>query len=182
MSKPKSVLIPLVNGFEEIETVTPADLLLRAGAEVVLASLENTAGPITGRCGMRLIPDTTLDEAAGREFDLIFIPGGPGVKALRADARIGALARKHHAAGKPVAAICAAPLVLLDTGILPGHAHTAHFSARAELPHAATEAVVEDGLVITSRGAGTALALGLALVRRLFGDTKAREISDQIMA
>ncbi len=182
MPHPKSVLIPLVNGFEEIETVTPADLLRRAGAQVVLAALSPTPEPATGRCGMTLLPDTTLDAVAARDFDLLFLPGGPGVKALRSDPRIATLAKAFHTQGKPVAAICAAPLVLLDAGLLEGRAHTAHFSAHAELTHARPDAVVEDDALITSRGAGTALPFGLALVRRLFGAEKEREISAQIMA
>ena len=178
----KRVLCLLVDGFEEIETITPIDLLRRAGAEVVMASLSEQK-PVTGRCLVTVQADTTLAEVAGQDFDLLLIPGGPGVKSLRADGRPAQLARSYAAAGKPVAAICAAPTVLADAGLLASKRFTAHFSVHAELPQAlGMEKVVEDGDVITSRGAGTALEFGLVLVRRLFGSAVEREVTEAIMA
>jgi 4-methyl-5(b-hydroxyethyl)-thiazole monophosphate biosynthesis len=174
------VLCLLVTGFEEIETVAP-DLLRRAGAEVALASVSGDT-LVTGRCGMTLHADVTLAEVASESFDLLLIPGGPGVKALRADGRPAILAKAFVDAGRPVAAICAAPTVLSDAGLLAGRRFTAHYSVHGELPQAlGTERVVEDGLLITSRGAGTAVEFGLALVRRLFGEAKAQEIAHAIM-
>lgn len=158
------------------------DLLRRAGAEVVLASLEGDR-LVTGRCGVTVQADTALAEVAGENFDLLVLPGGPGVRAVRADGRAAKLAQAHLGAGKAVAAICAAPTVLADAGLLAGRRYTAHFSVHEELPLAlAGERVVEDGPVITSRGAGTALDFGLALVRRLFGEPRAREVAAAIMA
>ena len=85
--------------------------------------------------------------------------------------------------GKPVAAICAGPLVLKDAGLLEAHRFTAHQSVVQELPVAElSERVVEDGFVTTSRGAGTALDFGLTLVRRLFGEEKMAEVAASIMA
>jgi 4-methyl-5(b-hydroxyethyl)-thiazole monophosphate biosynthesis len=82
-----------------------------------------------------------------------------------------------------VAAICAAPLVLLDTGLLAGLRYTAHPSTAAELPVIrADERVVEDGRIITSRGAGTALDFGLLLVARLVSPEKAAEVARGICA
>jgi len=176
------VLCLLFPGFEEIETLAPVDLLRRAGAEVVLASLHGDR-LVTGRCGVTVQADAALAEVAGENFDLLLLPGGPGVKAVRADGRAAKLAQAHAGAGKPVAAICAAPTVLADAGLLAGRRYTAHFSVHEELPLAlAGERVVEDGTIITSRGAGTALDFGLALVRRLFGEPKVREVAAAIMA
>lgn len=176
------VLCLLFPGFEEIEALTPVDLLRRAGAEVVLASLTGER-LVTGRCLVAVQADAALADVAGHPFDLLLIPGGPGVKALRSDGRAAALARTFAQAEKPVAAICAAPAVLADAGLLAGRRYTAHFSIHEELPQAlAGERVVEDGLLITSRGAGTALEFGLALVRRLFGVAKAGEVARAIMA
>jgi 4-methyl-5(b-hydroxyethyl)-thiazole monophosphate biosynthesis len=179
---PQRVLCLLVNGFEEIETVTPVDLLRRAGVEVVMASLTGDR-LVTGRCQMTVQADALFnDVVAAEDFDLLFLPGGPGVKTLRTDGRAARLASAYHRAGKPVAAICAAPLLLADAGLLAGRRFTAHFSTVNELPQAlAAEAVVEDGLLITSRGAGTALEFGLALVRRLSGETVAVEVARSIM-
>lgn len=177
---PKRVLCVLTDGFEEIETITPVDLLRRAQVEVVIASLN--AGTVTGRCGVKLVPDVALEEVNPESFDLLFIPGGPGVKALRADGRAADLAKSFHDAGKKVAAICAAPLVLHDAGLLEGRRFTSHSSTWEELPDAEDERVLEDGFLITSRGAGTALDFGFALVELLAGEAVVDEVSEAIMA
>lgn len=185
---PKRVLCLLAPGFEEIEMITPVDLLRRAGADVVIASV-NGEKLVTGRSNLTVQADATLDEtavatiAANGLFDLVLIPGGAGVKALRADGRAASLARAYAGEGKLLAAICAAPTVFLDAGLLSGKRFTAHFSVQDELPEAlGLERVVEDGNLITSRGAGTAFDFGLALVRRLFGAKKADEIAASVMA
>jgi 4-methyl-5(b-hydroxyethyl)-thiazole monophosphate biosynthesis len=178
----KRVLCLLGPGFEEIETVAPIDLLRRAGAEVVVASLHGEEW-VTGRSALTLKADAALSEIDTEKFDLLFIPGGPGVLGLRKDGRAARLAKGFFERQKPVAAICAGPAVLGDAGLLDGKKFTAHFSVHAELPGArADERVVRDGLVITSRGAGTAVDFGLALVAELFGSGKAEEIATSIMA
>jgi 4-methyl-5(b-hydroxyethyl)-thiazole monophosphate biosynthesis len=178
----KRVLCLLAPGFEEIETVTPIDLLRRAGAEVVVASL-NGENAVTGRSKLTLLADAALADVAGQDFDLLLVPGGPGVQALRADGRPAKLAREFSEAGKPVAAICAAPAVLKDANLLENKKFTAHFSVYEELPDAlAQERVVLDGKILTARGAGTAVDFGLAVVRELFGADKSDEIARSIMA
>ncbi|MEI6675911.1 MAG: DJ-1/PfpI family protein, partial [Verrucomicrobiota bacterium] len=87
-----------------------------------------------------------------------------------------------HAAGKTVAAICAAPLILQAAGLLENRRFTAHFSVHGDLPGVLDERVVEDGAILTSRGPGTAVDFGLALVRRLAGDAVARDVAAGIMA
>lgn len=178
----KRVLCLLAEGFEEIETITPVDLLRRAGAEVVLASM-NVSSSVKGRCDVTVLADQLVSGLNPNDFDMLFLPGGPGVKAMRADGRPALLAAGFIAAGKPVAAICAAPTILADAGLLAGRRFTAHFSVYGELNTALSEErVVEDGLLITSRGAGTALEFGLALVNLLFGEAKAAEVAKSIMA
>lgn len=176
----KYVLCLLVDGFEEIEAVTPIDLLRRAGVEVIIASLKEN--PVTGRCGMRMVTDVLLSEVKPDLFDLLFIPGGPGVAEMRSDGRPAALARDFSAAGKTIAAICAAPLVLKDAGLLDCRRFTSHDSVHNELPGVIDERVVVDGNLITSRGAGTALDFGLALVRHLVGEAAVAEVERAIMA
>lgn len=178
----KRVLCLVADGVEELELVAPVDVLRRAGAEVVLAVVGEGIH-VTGRNGMVLHGDMALGEVEVGEFDLLFVPGGAAVTVLRKDGRAAELARRFVAAGRPVAAICAGPLVLEDAGLLRGKRFTAHFSVANELPGAQTgERVMEDGLVMTSRGAGTALEFGLALVDRLFGEAKEEEIARAIMA
>jgi 4-methyl-5(b-hydroxyethyl)-thiazole monophosphate biosynthesis len=178
----KRVLCLLFPGFEEIETVCPVDLLRRAGVEVVVASLTNDR-LVKGRSQVILQADVALSEVADQEFDVLLIPGGPGVKAVRADGRTAKLARKFADSGKQVAAICAAPTVLADAGILDGRRFTSHSSVVSELPQSLQDQrVVEDGNLITSRGAGTAVDFGLALVRRLCGEDVQRDVAKAIMA
>jgi 4-methyl-5(b-hydroxyethyl)-thiazole monophosphate biosynthesis len=178
----KRVLCLLAPGFEEIETVTPIDLLRRAGAEVVLASL-NGEQTVTGRSKLTLKVDAALADVAGEDFDLLLVPGGPGVQALRADGRPAKLAKEFFEAGKSVAAICAGPAVLKDANLLENRKFTAHFSVYEELPNALAEKrVVQDGRILTARGAGTAVDFGLAVVRTLYGADKSNEIARSIMA
>jgi 4-methyl-5(b-hydroxyethyl)-thiazole monophosphate biosynthesis len=173
------VLCLLVDGFEEIELVTPVDLLRRAGVEVVVAALNGTGA--IGRSGFHLTADAALEEVVDSDFDLLLIPGGPGVGELRRDGRAAELACMFAAAGKPVAAICAAPLVLMDAGLLDGRRFTAHQSVRDVLALALDERVVIDGNLITSRGAGTAIEFGLALVSHLAGQAVADKVAADIM-
>jgi protein deglycase len=177
-----TVLTLLAEGFEEIEATTPVDLLRRAGADVTLASIGEGVH-VTGRCGLTVHADTMLAQVEAQDFDCIFLPGGPGVKHLRADARVGALVRQQHAAGRWLAAICAAPTVLNDAGLLAGRRYTAHFSVAGELSAIlADERVVVDGRLITSRGAGTALDFGLTLVEKLFSPESSCEIGRSVCA
>jgi len=176
----KQVLCLLVDGFEEIETVTPVDLLRRAGVEVVIASVQGKLA--TGRGGIRVEADVVLADIDPAGFDLLLIPGGPGVWELRRDGRAAMLAKDFHAAGKSVAAICAAPLVLMDAGLLEGRRFTAYHSVREELGGGLDERVVVDGDIITSRGAGTAMDFALALVARLAGPEAAEQVAAEIMA
>jgi 4-methyl-5(b-hydroxyethyl)-thiazole monophosphate biosynthesis len=176
----KRVLCLLADGFEEIETVTPVDLLRRAGIEVVMASLHGAA--VSGRCGIRLEADAVLADVDPQTFDLLLIPGGPAVGELRRDGRAAALARDFEAAGKTVAAICAAPLVLKDAGLLENRSFTAHSAVHDELPGVSSARLVVDENLITSRGAGTALDFGLALVERLLGKPAADRAAAEILA
>jgi 4-methyl-5(b-hydroxyethyl)-thiazole monophosphate biosynthesis len=177
-----TVLALLAEGVEEIEAITPINLLRRAGIDVTLASLSDQRH-VTGRSGITLHADVALSEIGGRLFDLLLLPGGPGVKNLRADPRVDAIVRAHAAAGKWVAAICAAPTVLNAAGLLDGRRYTAHFSVAGELPDIlADQRVVVDGNILTSRGAGTALEFGLLLVEKLVSTDKARDIARSICA
>ena len=174
------ILALLPEGFEELEAVAPIDLLRRAGVEVTVASLGETIH-VTGRNGITLHADTTLTAVGDRLFDLLFLPGGPGVKLLRADPRVRATVLAHHAAGRWLAAICAAPTVINDAGLLAGHRYTAHFSVAEELQAILSdERTVTDGRLLTSRGAGTAIEFGLLLVEKLISPEKSCEIAQSI--
>jgi protein deglycase len=177
-----AALVILPAGFEELEAVAPVDLLRRAGVEVTVASLDGELA-VRGRNAMTLLADTTLAATGARLFDLLFLPGGPGVKLLRADPRVRACVLAHHAAGRWLAAICAAPTVLHDAGLLAGRRYTAHFSVADELTAIlGHERTVADGRLLTSRGAGTATDFGLLLVEKLISPEKSREIARSVCA
>jgi 4-methyl-5(b-hydroxyethyl)-thiazole monophosphate biosynthesis len=173
----KTVLVPLAPGCEELEAVTIIDILRRAGITVVSAGL--SAGPVKASRGTVLVPDTTLDEALQQDYDMVALPGGqPGTNNLKADARIIALTQRMAQQQKYVAAVCAAPSVLAEAGLLDGRRATSFPGAlggfdKVKLQNAA---VVEDGKLITSRGPGTAMDFALTLVERLAGRAKREEV------
>jgi 4-methyl-5(b-hydroxyethyl)-thiazole monophosphate biosynthesis len=169
-----TVVVPLLAGFEEIEAVTIIDVLRRAELRVLVAS--TAAGPVRGSHDIEVAADTALASivATGTAdaVDMIALPGGmPGAEHLKKDPRIAEIVRRLRAAGRPVAAICAAPMVLAAAGVLDGLRATSYPGFLADAPGATVvgDAVVIDGGVITSRGPGTALDFALALVEELVG-------------
>lgn len=179
-----TVLVILPEGFEELEAVAPIDVLRRAGCTVTIAAL-GPARRVVGRNQIVIEADSLLADlpADAPPADCLLLPGGPGVAALRASSAVLELVSSHHAAGKLLAAICAAPAVLHDAGLLAGRRYTAHPSVANELPAIlADERVVLDGRLLTSRGAGTALDFGLAIVSELVSPEKSAEIAASIRA
>lgn len=171
------VLVPLADGCEELEAVTIIDLLRRAGIEVVSAGLK--PGMVKASRGVQLMPDMTLDTALQDDYDMIVLPGGmPGAANLKADARILDFLKKMAAAGKYTAAICAAPMVLAEAGLLAGKRATSYPGFLDTLPGIvhSNDAVVRDGCVLTSRGPGTAMDFALALIDALEGSEKRQQV------
>ncbi len=164
------VLVPLADGCEELEAVTIIDLLRRAGIEVVVAGLK--AGVVKASRGVQLVPDVTLERALADEYDMVVLPGGmPGASHLKDDVRIIDLLKKMASAGKYTAAICAAPMVLAEAGLLHGKQATGYPGVLDSLADVTlrAEAVVRGGAVLTSRGPGTAMDFALTLVETLTG-------------
>ena len=176
---PKNVLLILAEGFEDVEAVTAVDVLRRAGVSVTTAGLSE--GLVTGSRGTRVSPDETLEKAKGGEYDALVLPGGgKGADNLAASPVVRDLILKFHKAGKVVAAICAAPAVVLaPVGILEGKKVTGFPGTEGGFPSSSvvsTDPVVVDGNLITSRALGTALAFSLALAEKLVG----RETSEKV--
>jgi len=176
-----TVLIPLAQGCEELEAVTVIDVLRRAGITVVTAGLDE--GRVKASRGVVLIPDTTLDEALNQSFDMIVLPGGlPGADYLNNDPRIHKLLKDMQQQGKYTAAICAAPKVLADAGLLANKSATSYPGVleNMQVPNMqfVDVPVMKDGQVITSRGPGTAMDFALELVNTLAG----RETRDKVEA
>jgi len=167
------VLVPLAQGCEELEAVTIIDLLRRANIKVTVAGLEE--GPVTASRGVVLLPETTLETVLDQNFDLVVLPGGlGGMQRLEADQRIAALLRRMTGQGRYVAAICAAPKVLVSAGLVKDREITAYpgvLNDQSEI-RLSSAAVVRDGNFITSRGPGTALDFALTLIEILCGRTQ----------
>lgn len=177
------VLMPLAEGFEEIEAVTVIDLLRRAGIEVHTAALD---GPqVTGSHGITVAADFALDAVAADDYDMIVLPGGmPGADHLRKDARVTSLLQRFAAGDRFVAAICAAPGVLAHAGLLEGRAATSFpgFLDARSAPglRLREDPVVVDGKIVTSRGPGTAMEFGLALIELLQGAGARRQVQGRL--
>lgn len=174
-----TALMLLAHGCEELEAVAPLDILRRGGVDVTVATIE-TNHLVTGRNAISLHADNSFSELGEQDYDLIVLPGGPGHKTLRENGAVLALLKRQYQEGRWLAAICAAPTVLHEAGLLAGRRYTGHQSIAEELPDLADEPVVVDGKIITSRGAGTATRFGLVLVSQLVGEAKAREVAASI--
>lgn len=177
-----NVLMPLAEGFEEIEALAIVDILRRAEIGIVLAGL--LPGPIVGAHNINIIPDTTIDAVTAASFDMIVLPGGqPGTDNLNADRRIHALLAEFAAKEKLIGAICAAPIVLAAAGLLSGKKATCYPSYREQLNGGIFEdtPVVSDGTLITSQGPGTAIDFGLAIASRLAGRHTSDGISKAVL-
>ena len=175
------VLVPLAAGCEELEAVTVIDLLRRAGIAVVSAGLGARGEAVRASRGTVLLPDTSLDEALTQSYDMVVLPGGlPGADHLNRDARIHRLLREMAEHGRYIAAICAAPRVLADAGLLRGRRATsfpgALSAAQLEGVRYEETAVVCDGPLVTSRGPGTAMDFALVLIELLAGKAKREEV------
>jgi len=181
MPTPHKLLVPLAEGFEEVEAVALIDVLRRAELEVVVAALEGEVA--TGSHGIRVVADAALGELELDEFTCVVLPGGmPGTTHLMEDPRVLALVQRLHGEGRPVAAICAAPLVLDAAGVLAGVPFTCHPSVAARMSSPPREErVVAAGNVFTSRGPGTALEFGLALVEHLVGAQVAQHLAGSML-
>jgi 4-methyl-5(b-hydroxyethyl)-thiazole monophosphate biosynthesis len=173
----KKIAVLLAEGFEEVEAVTPIDFLRRGGVEVVTAGVGGTT--VTGAHGVPFTADALLQDVPA-ELDGVVIPGGmPGAANIAKSAVAVELVKKLFAAGKLVAAICAAPGVVLGpNGFLKGRRFTCYPGYEKDVPGAffSEDRVVVDGNLITSRGPGTAAEFALALVERLAGKEAAGKV------
>ena len=176
----KKVLCLLNDGVEETELVAPVDILRRAGVEVTIAAMKELI--VTSKEGIKIGGDALLADLNPADYDCLMIPGGPAVMELMEDGRAGQLAKDFTEAGKTVAAICAAPLILDQVGLLEGKKFTCYESCKEQLTAALNERVVIDGELITSCGPGTALDFGFAVAQHLTGKAKATEIIEEMMA
>lgn len=179
----KKILVPLADGFEEIEAITIVDILRRAGADVCTAALDKRN--VQGSHGLKVIADTVLDEVIDTSWDMIVLPGGvPGAPALMEDERIIKLLKSQAAANKTSAAICAAPAVLEQAGLTVDKQVTSHPAWADRMTNAihTGERVQVAEQLITGQAAGSAMEFAFQLVETLFGTDKVTEVNAGVLA
>ncbi|KAH8047434.1 hypothetical protein JL722_13062 [Aureococcus anophagefferens] len=178
----KRVLVPVANGSEEIELTCITDTLVRAGAEVTIASVEAGTTCVMSR-GLTIVADARVDALEPTDWDLVVCPAACPRGRLRDSEALDAILRAQDARGAPLAAVCASPAVVLQPkGLLDKRSATCYRrSPSSALGAVADGDVVRDGHVTTSRGPGTSLAFALDLVDQLYGPEKAAELRAQML-
>lgn len=179
----KQLYVFLAAGFEEIEAIATLDILRRAGLNVESVSISNDK-EVTGAHGITVAADRLFSEVDFSEADMLILPGGmPGTKNLNAHEELKALLLAHSKAGKQLAAICAAPMILGQLGILEGKEATCYPGNEVHLKGAILSEymIVQDGNVITASGPGVAAEFALQIVEHYFGDEKMEEISKALL-
>jgi len=177
------VLVPMADGFEEIEFVTIVDILRRAGLDVVTAALKKS--PVEGSHKIEIVSDALLDDIDYEKFDALVLPGGfPGFVNLGEDERILRLVSEMNEKRRYVAAICGGPSVFIKAGILDGRKATINPAGRAQMKddQHVDERVVVDGNIITSKAVGTALEFALELVGVFVGIKRKEDLAKEILA
>lgn len=181
----RRVLVPIGNGSEEIETASVVDTLRRAGANVTLASVETTETVCMSR-GMKFQADSSISAAQG-SYDAIALPGGmPGAERLRDSTVLTGMLREAKKAGRIIAAVCAAPAVVLaEHGLLEGVEATCYpaegFRGKVKNIGKGDVVVSDDGKLITATGPGSVLKWSLMLVEVLYSKELADKIASEML-
>ena len=179
------VLVPIAEGFEEIEAICIIDVLRRGGIEVIMGSLD-TALSVKGAHGVIIQADRPITGLRADDLDMIVLPGGwGGTKALASDPSVQTLLKEMDAKGKNIGAICAAPFALNAAGVLK-EGYTCYPGIEDEIDVAGfagdKQAVVESANVMTSRGPGTAICFALAIVKKLVNKETSLKLRKNLLA
>ncbi len=177
------IYIFLAEGFEEIEALAPLDIMRRAGVEVQLVSIYDSV-VVSGCHGVQVVADTTIGEIDFSTADMLVLPGGlPGATNLDACEPLREALVAHHAEGKRLAAICAAPLVLGHLGLLRGVKATCYpgFETELEGAHYTAALVQCDGQFITGKGPGAAMEFGYTILNSIGKTREAEQLCEGMM-
>ena len=182
----KKSFIFLADGFEEVEAVTTIDVLRRGGMNLVTTSVHEGRREVTGANGLTLAADTTLAEVEGEEAALLILPGGmPGAETLGNTPRLIEWLQAHADRDGWIAAICAAPAVVLSKLEIPRRLRLTCYPGFEPLltprHEVVDDGVAVDGKFITARGPGLAFGFGLEILARLRGAACARAISSAML-
>ncbi len=169
-----NILVPLINGFEEIEAIATVDVLRRAGFNVVLAGMPGTM--ITGNRGVKVIADMKFDDINPKDFQALVLPGGQGSPKMGKSVKLMGMLRDFNDKDKLIAAICFSPMLLAKEGLLDNRRATVYPGNEKKLPKPRGERVVVDGNIITSQGPGTAMEFALKIVEALAGRSRAESL------
>ena len=173
----------LATGFEETEMITPADLLRRAGIDVCLVSITGELG-VTGAHDLTIMADQKYEDVDFADGDMLLLPGGqPGTTNLGQYEPLQELLKDWNQKGKRLAAICAAPTVLGNLGLLKGRRAVCYPGCEEQLLGAiiTTDEVITDGNITTSRGVGTAIEFAAEIIRLLVDNQTAEKIIASIV-
>ncbi|MDR1762521.1 MAG: DJ-1/PfpI family protein [Dysgonamonadaceae bacterium] len=180
----KTAFIFLAEGFEETEAIAATDVLLRAGIDAKTVSVTGSK-TVRGAHGISVLADLDFAAADFSKGDVLVLPGGmPGASNLRSHKGLEALIRKYYSEGKKLAAICAAPLVFGEMGLLEGRKAVCYPGFEKHLKGASIsgQGTVIDGNFITGKGPGFAIPFGLAIVSELLGKAAADEVAAGMLA
>lgn len=169
--------VMLAEGFEEIEAVSVVDILRRGNIQCITCSLKDY--DVSGSHGIRFTADALINELDFNEFDAVILPGGmPGAVNLKNDERVIKLIRNFNENKKLVCAICAAPIVLNEAGIIDGIKITSYPDVKGKLKGCiySEEIVIQDGNIITSRGPATAMSFAYKILENFIGSGKVSEL------
>ncbi|XP_020968811.1 protein DJ-1 homolog C isoform X2 [Arachis ipaensis] len=178
-----SVLVPVAHGSEEIEVVTLIDILRRAKANVIVASIEKTHEVLASK-GTKIVADVLISDAQESSHDLIILPGGTaGTERLSKSRILKKLLKEQNSAGRIYGAICSSLSILHKQGLLKNKRAAAHslIIDKAEDEAINGAAVVIDGKLITSEGLSTVTDFALAVVNKLFGNGRARSVAEGLV-
>jgi len=158
------LIVPLAEGFEEIEAIAVIDILRRANIKVDVVGIEDEI--VAGRNSVKVLCDKIIGDVKPDDYDGIVLPGGnPGYRNLENSQIVVNFVKVLNSKGKLIAAICASPLILEKLGILEGKRATCYPTLKDKLKNYVDERVVVDKNVITSQGPGTAMEFALEIVR-----------------
>lgn len=183
MTEAKNVLVPLLEGFEEIEAVTIIDVLRRANVPVIVAG--ERPGPVRGSHGIEVSAEKALADVSADDLRMIALPGGmPGAANLAKHPVVQRLIKELEKRNRYTCAVCAAPMALGAAGVLEGKRATCFPGFEKHLTGArfVEQRVVVDGHVVTSRGPGTSLEFALTLAGILAGHATEERLSNGMLA
>ncbi len=174
----ETIYVFFAEGFEEVEALTPVDVLRRGGLNVKTVSVTGN-NQVAGAHGVPVVCDTLFEKESFSDASMLVLPGGmPGAQNLSEHDGLRKLILSFNAAAKPLAAICAAPMVYGKLGLLKGKKVTCYpgFEQYLEGADYTARLVEQDGYFITGKGPGAAMSFAFAILEHFCGKDKVREL------